>query len=106
LRPRETPKLTRIDAGKNRPVFQDTTTGDKFSQPPWIRRPEFWTNLENGLGLGGKVKGIFRLVIVNPVQPEAVVEKCYRPRSPICQDAMELAIQARRERGILLTEMH
>ncbi len=94
-----------LNAVENRSVFQDAAARNEFAQASKVRLTKLWTDRKNRFGFGGEIEGLFRLVIVDPVHPVAVIEERRRSASPGGQQSMKSSVQSRRKSRIVLVEV-
>src|SRR5580658_3143184 len=95
-----------MNTAKQRPILEYTAASNEFSQPARIDGAEILTHLQNRLGLRGKIKPVLGLVIVKPLQSEAIIEQHRRPLPSISDETMKSPVQPLRKFGFVFIAMN
>src|SRR5438876_1532673 len=90
---------------KKRPIFQDASALNPFSQSLWVYPPKLRADSEDRLRLPGKIERILGFVIIKAVHTEAVVEEDGRPACPIGDEPVKPSVQTGRKGGVFLVEL-
>src|SRR5258708_36442594 len=88
-----------------RPIFQDASALNPFSESLRVYSPKLRSDGEDGLGFRGKIERILGFVVIKPVHAEAVVEEGCRPARPIVDEPVKPSVQSVRKGGVFLVEM-
>src|ERR1700736_6428389 len=94
-----------VDEPEECPVVEHTAAANELSESLGIDCAKFRTGRKDRLRFGSEIERLFRLVIVDPAHPVAVVEKRRCPARPVRQEPMEPSIQNRGESGVVLVEV-
>ena len=93
-----------LDALEQGLVLEHATAGDELTQGPGIGGSELGTHGQNRFRLRRKIESFFRLVIIDPVHPVAVVEQRRGCLVAVDQQSVKPSIQTDRKRGSVLAE--
>ena len=88
------------------PVLEDAPARHVLAEAAEAQGSQLRHDGENRFRFRREVERVAPLVIVEPVNAVAVVEQLGRLARAIDDDAMKSAVQPRRERAVLLTEVH
>src|SRR5277367_2402480 len=72
-----------VDVLKERPILQHASADDVLSDTTRVGHPQLRAHLEDCLRFCREVKGILRLVVINPLQAVTVIEQNGRPASTV-----------------------
>ena len=87
-----------MDVFKERPVLENGTASNEFTQCLRVRASKFGADSENCFGFSSKIDRVIRFVVVEPVHAVAVVEKRRAPEFLIDQEPVEPSIQLPQKR--------
>src|SRR5580692_4897117 len=94
------------DAFEEGTILHNTAAGDELAHATRVHATKFRTYGENGFGFGSKIKGFFRLVIVEALQTVAIVEESDGAFGAVDQEAVETSIQTGGKSLILLIKVN